>query len=186
MKRTILSLIIAVFAVSGSMAQQMENVNTKRTSLIGWNGNYGLSVGYSHMHKPFDTMYHGCVAPTNLCQIETFLYGFYVALDYWSKSTGYDVYGYKEGMVTFGMKFGPSVRFGRSSDLKWVVTPFAGFMNYFVKDESNNDIGARDEYGTKEKLFISGCKISAVYKKWMLGIHYSNRDLGVTLGYEWR
>ena len=184
MKR-ILAFIISLFAWYSVCIAQTECKLPKENNLIGWNGNWGFAVGYSHMHKPFETVYQGCAAPADLYQVETFLYGFYVALDYWSKYTGYDVYGYKEGMVTYGMKFGPSARIGKSTGLKCVITPFAGFMNYLVKDESDNNIGARDEYGTKEKLFIGGCKISAVYKKWILGVHYSNHDLGITVGYEW-
>ena len=101
-----------------------------------------------------------------------------------SRKTGYDVYGFAERISTLGIKIGPSFRIGEYHRWGCVVNPFIGMIRYSVKDDSNNSIGARDEYGTKEKSFIGGCKISAVYRNWMLGVNYSNREYGITLGFD--
>ena len=102
-----------------------------------------------------------------------------------AKDTGYDVYGYSEKLSTFALKFGPSFRLGKPSN-KWryTITPYAGVTFYALSDGSNNDIGARDEYGTKESKFIGGCKLAAIYDWYYFSAHFSNRECGISVGFE--
>lgn len=87
------------------------------------------------------------------------------------KGTGYGVYGYSEKLSTCALKFGPSVKVGISNKWRYTMAPYAGVVFYTLSDSSENDIGARDEYGTKESKFIGGVRLSAIYDWYYLSAH---------------
>jgi hypothetical protein len=168
-----LLLFIFIFAVD-SMGQNKQIP-------IGWNNSIGLTAGYTKASK-FETKYFDNYAPTNLFELDLSVMGFYIGMEFASKSTGYDVYGYSEKIDVTGYKFGPSFRIGTYDKWRCVISPYLGYIYYSVRDESNNSIGARDEYGTKEEYYLIGCKLSAVYKFWMFGINFSSREFGIHVG----
>ncbi|MBO5251686.1 MAG: hypothetical protein J6B31_06805 [Bacteroidaceae bacterium] len=183
MRRIYIILIVLSFSRVGLFAQNEESGITKKRKLpVGWNTTLGISAGYSKMYAPFNSEYYGINAPVDLVNLDLSIYGVYVGMDFMCKNTGYDVYGYNEQITTMGMRFGPSIRVGSYRKWRCVVSPFLGFIGYSVSDTSENSIGARDEYGTKEKHFIGGCKISAVYNYFLLGVHCSNKEWGVSIG----
>lgn len=100
------------------------------------------------------------------------------------KKTGYDVYGYNEMVNTYALKFGLSLRLGNSNKWKYTITPYTGIAFYTLSDTSNNNIEARDEYGTKESKFIGRCKITAIYDWYYFSFHASNREVGLSVGLE--
>lgn len=170
-------LLVVVFITS-----IMSVVNAQ--SFISWNKAIGIGVGYTKMYKGFDTQYDGVSAPQDLIHFDFTLYGVYVGMDVMTKNTGYDVYGYDEKLSTWVLKFGPSFRIGKRAKVRQTVTPYAGVAFYSLFDGSNNDIGARDEYGTKESKFVFGCKLAAICDWYYLGAHFSNRECGLSVGVE--
>lgn len=153
-------------------------------SFINWNKATGIGLGYSKLYKDFSTQYEGISAPSDLIHFDLMLYGFYAGIDVMVKDTGYDVYGYNEKLSTWALKFGPSFRIGNFNKWRYTVTPYAGVAFYSLFDGSNNDIGSRDEYGTKESKFIGGCKLSAIYDWYYFSLHGSNREVGFSIGIE--
>ena len=183
MKKVILTIVLLSVSVMGLIAQTENSLmKDKRKVQIGWNSTLGISAGYSKMFQPFNSEYYGVNAPVDLINMDLSIWGVYVGLDFMCKNTGYEVYGYNEQITTLGMKFGPSIRIGNYRKWRCVISPFLGFIGYSVSDTSNNAIGARDDYGTKETQFLGGCKISAVYKYLIFGIHCSNREWGLSVG----
>lgn len=183
MKRIMLVVAFMLLPLIGILAQVGEtNFAKKKKIPIGWNSSLGISAGYSRMYQPFSSEYYGINAPVDLINLDLSIYGVYVGMNFMCKDTGHDVYGYDEQITTLGMRFGPSIRIGGYHRWRCVVSPFLGFIGYAISDTSNNSIGARDEYGTKENHFIGGCKISAVYNYFMLGLYCSNKDWGVSIG----
>lgn len=185
MERKCIVLACLLFLSMGLFAQtEKTGVVNKKKFPIGWNSTLGISAGYSKMYKPFNSEYYGINAPVDLINLDLSIYGVYVGMDFMCKNTGHDVYGYSEQLTTLGMKFGPSLRIGRYRKWRCVINPFLGFIGYSVSDTSNNSIGARDDYGTKEKHFIGGCKISAVYNYFLVGLHCSNKEWGISVGFD--
>lgn len=183
MKKTSLIAIFLLFIGIEGFAQTDETSIVKKKKIpVGWNTTLGISAGYSKMFQPFNSEYYGVNAPVDLINMDLSIYGVYVGMDFMVKNTGHEVYGYNEQITTLGMRFGPSLRIGGYRKWRCVVSPFLGFVGYSVSDTSNNSIGARDDYGTKENHFIGGCKISAVYNILMFGVHCSNKEWGVSVG----
>ena len=156
MKKIVFLTLLAIVLSSVTYAQNSSK------SIISWNKAIGLGIGYTKMYKDFDTQYEGISAPQDLIHFDLTLYGVYVGIDFMVKDTGYDVFGYSEKLSTWALKFGPSFRVGRGQKVRQTVTPYAGVAFYSLFDSSNNDIGARDEYGNKESKFVFGCKIAAI------------------------
>lgn len=153
-------------------------------SFFGWNKTLGIGVGYTNVYKGFNSQHEGIAAPKDLIHFDLTVYGIYAGIDFMVKDTGYDVLGYSEKLDTWALKFGPSFRVGNANKWRCVLTPYIGFMSYSLFDSSGNAIGARDDYGTKETQFLVGGRLSAVYDWYYLGFHYSNRELGVSIGIE--
>lgn len=153
-------------------------------SFIRWNKAIGIGVGYSKLYNDFSTQYEGISAPSDLIHFDLTLYGIYAGMDVMVKDTGYDVYGYSEKLSTWALKFGPSLKLGKGNKWRYTITPYAGVTFYSLFDGSNNDIGARDEYGTKESKFIGGCKLAAIYDWYYFSLHGSNREVGFSIGIE--
>ena len=153
-------------------------------SFIKWNNALGIGVGYTKLYKNFSTQYEGISPPSDLIHFDLMLYGIYAGIDCMVKDTGYEVYGYSEKLSTWTLKFGPSLKIGNSQKWKYTITPYAGIAFYSLSDGSNNDIGARDEYGNKESQFIGGCKLSAIYDWYYFSLHGSNREIGFSIGVE--
>lgn len=151
---------------------------------FGWNKAHGLGIGYSKIFQGFDTQYEGIVPPQDLIHFDLTIFGVYAGIDFMVKDTGYDVYGYSEKLDTWAFKIGPSFKYSNSNKWRFIFTPYAGLMFYSLFDGSNNSIGARDDYGTKETKFLGGGRISVVYDWYYLGIHCSNKEYGITLGIE--
>ena len=177
MKR-IIPFSILIFTISATSMSYSQ-------SFIKWNKAIGIGAGYTKLHKDFSNQYEGVSAPSDLIHFDLTLYGCYIGIDAMAKDTGYDIYGYSEKLSTFALKFGPSFRLGKPSN-KWryTITPYAGVTFYSLSDGSNNDIGARDEYGTKESKFIGGCKLAAIYDWYYFSAHLSNRECGISVGIE--
>ena len=183
MKKVLLTIVFLSVSVMGIVAQiDSSSINRKRKTPIGWNSSLGISAGYSRMFQPFRSDYYGINAPTDLINMDLSIWGVYLGMDFMCKNTGYEVFGYNEQITTLGIKLGPSVRIGRYRKWRCVINPFLGFLGYSISDTSNNAIGARDDYGTKESHFIGGCKISAVYNYFIFGVHCSNREWGLSIG----
>lgn len=183
MKKLFIIVLLLSISIVGLFAQTDSTTAIKKNKIpIGWNSTIGISAGYSRMFSPFNSDYYGINAPVDLINMDLSIWGVYVGLDFMCKKTGYDVYGYDEQITTLGMKFGPSIRIGNYKKWRCVISPFLGFIGYSISDTSENAIGARDDYGTKEKHFIGGCKISAVYKYFMFGMHCSNKEWGLSIG----
>lgn len=178
MKKIIIFTLLAVVISNITYAQ------TSFKSVLGWNKALGVGIGYTKMYKEFDTQYGGISAPQDLIHFDLTLYGVYAGVDFMVKDTGYDVYGYNEKLSTCILKFGPSFRIGREYKVRQTVTPYAGVAFYSLFDSSNNDIGARDEYGNKESKFVFGCKIAAICDWYYLSAHFSNRECGLSVGIE--
>lgn len=157
---------------------------TNAQSFIRWNKAIGIGVGYTKLYKDFSNQYEGISAPSDLIHFDFTLYGIYAGMDVMVKDTGYEVYGYNEKLSTWALKFGPSFRFGKTIKWRYTATPYAGVAFYSLFDGSKNNIGARDEYGTKESKFIGGCKLAAIYDWYYLSLHLSNRECGVSVGIE--
>ena len=174
MKKIALFIILVFSILSVSNAQ----------SFIKWNNAVGIGIGYTKLHKSFTSQYEGISAPSNLINFDFTFYGIYMGLDAMAKKTGYDVYGFDEKVSTFTLKFGPSLRFGNSKKWGYTLTPYAGAAFYTLSDTSNNGIGARDDYGTKESKFIGGCKLAVIYDWYYFSLHGSNRDIGFSIGIE--
>ena len=176
MKRIIFSsaLIFITSIISISNAQ----------SFIKWNNVVGLGIGYTNIYKDFSNQYEGISAPSSLIHFDLTLYGVYIGFDGMAKGTGYDVYGYSEKLSTYTLKFGPSLRIGKPNKWRYTVTPYAGVAFYTLSDSSENDIRARDEYGTKESKFIGGVRLSAIYDWYYFSAHLSNREFGFSIGIE--
>lgn len=183
MKKTLLTIAFLSVTIMGLVAQtENTSMKEKRKIPIGWNTSLGISAGYSNMFQSFNSEYYGVNAPADLINMDFSFWGVYVGMDFMRKNTGHDVYGYNEQITTLGLKFGPSIRIGGYRKWRCVVNPFLGFIGYSVSDTSNNAIGARDDYGTKESHFLGGCKISAVYKYFIFGVHCSNKTWGISVG----
>ena len=153
-------------------------------SFIRWNNALGIGVGYTKLYKDFATQYEGVSAPSDLVHFDLMLYGIYAGIDCMVKDTGYDVYGFSEKLSTWALKFGPSLKVGNGKKWRCTITPYAGVAFYSLSDGSNNDIGARDEYGSKESKFIGGCKLSTIYDWYYFSLHGSNREVGFSIGIE--
>ena len=153
-------------------------------SFIKWNNAVGVGVGYTKLYKDFSEQYEGVSAPSDLIHFDLMLYGIYAGIDCMVKDTGYDVYGFSEKLSTWALKFGPSLKIGNSKKWRYTITPYVGVAFYSLSDGSNNDIGARDEYGSKESKFIGGCKLAAIYDWYYFSLHGSNREVGFSVGIE--
>ena len=151
-------------------------------SFVRWNKSVGIGVGYTNMFQEFTSQYEDISAPQDLVHFDFTIYGVYVGFDTMVKDTGYEVYGYNEKLATWIFKVDPSFRIGRTKNWRYTLTPYIGAAFYTLSDSSNNDIGARDEYGTKETKFLGGYRVTAAYDWYYIGFHFSTRELGVTLG----
>lgn len=155
-----------------------------QSSYVGWNKSFGASIGYSRAFGDFEHKinypdYSEYEIPRNLVQFDLNICGLYVGAEY-----GYsDSYQYNDRFTVFGMKFGPSIAIG-NYNFRTVITPFAGFQrlgygeyyrNYWY-DCYNRDI----EMSTK---FIAGAKVSFCVDQFEIGLHASNRDAGITIGF---
>lgn len=176
MKRITLTSVLVLFTsfVSVSNAQ----------SFIKWNNALGIGIGYTKLYQDFSSQYEGISAPSDLIHFDLTIYGIYAGIDVMVKDTGYEVYGFNEKLSTWALKFGPSLRLGKGNKWRYTATPYAGVAFYSLFDGSNNDIGARDEYGSKESKFIGGCKLAAIYDWYYFSLHGSNREVGFSIGVE--
>jgi len=173
MKRLLLlSIFIAMISIMSISNAQ---------SFIKWNKAVGIGVGYTKLYKDFSTQYEGISAPSDLIHFDFTLYGIYAGMDVMVKDTGYDVYGYSEKLSTWVLKFGPSFSIREGCKVRQIITPYAGVAFYSLSDTSNNDIGARDEYGTKESKFVFGCKLAAIYDWYYLGVHFPIENVAYLL-----
>lgn len=176
MKRTILFSIF-IFIISATSVSNAQ-------SFIKWNNAIGIGVGYTKLYKDFSNKYEGVSAPSDLVHFDFTLYGIYLGLDAMAKKTGYDVYGYDEKISTYALKLGPSFSLREGPKTRQTITPYVGVAFYTLSDTSENNIGARDSYGVKESKFVFGCKIATTYDWFYLGVHFSNRECGLSAGVE--
>ncbi len=153
---------------------------------FGWNKAIGICAGYSRIYKNFESDYYAVTPPQNLVCVDANLYGIYMGIAYGVRDTGYSVYGYSEQLSSWNYKIGISFNLNHNySKWRYTITPYVGKISYSLDDTSNNDIGAREEYGTKESSFLVGCKLAAIYKEFCIGIHCSNKEFGFSLGFEY-
>ena len=181
MKRILTILLICITCCSSILGKEK---GTNKGSFIKWNNAIGLGIGYTNLYKGFSSQYEGISAPSSLIHFDITLHGVYIGFDGIGKGTGYDVYGYSEKLSTYALKLGPSLRVGKSNKWEYTINPYAGVVFYTLSDSSENDIGARDEYGVKESKFIGGCRLSAIYDWYYLSAHLSNREFGFSIGIE--
>lgn len=154
--------------------------------LFGWNKAVGICAGYSRIYKNFESDYYDVTPPQNLVCVDVNLYGIYMGIAYGVRDTGYSVYGYSEQLSSWNYKIGISFNLNHNySKWRYTITPYVGKISYSLGDTSNNDIGSREEYGTKESSFLAGCKLAAIYKEFCIGIHCSNKEFGFSLGFEY-
>lgn len=180
MKKLLIALLFGTIICSPILGQEKSK---NKGSLIKWNyTSIGINAGYSHMFKPFEKEYFGHKAPSDLMQFDANIMGIYIGMQFATKNTGYDVYGYDEKIEVLGIQAGPSLRIGSEDKWRCIVNPFLGYMEYGVNDTSNNSIGSRDEYGTKETCFIGGAKIAIAYKCFAFGAFCSNVNFGISAG----
>ena len=176
MKRiTFLSALIFITSITSISNAQ---------SVVKWNNAISIGVGYTKLYKEFSKQYEGVSAPSDLVHFDFTLYGIYLGLDAMAKKTGYDVYGYDEKISTYALKLGPSFSLREGPKTRQTITPYAGIAFYTLSDTSENDIGARDSYGVKESKFVFGCKLATTYDWFYLGVHFSNRECGLSAGVE--
>lgn len=148
-----------------------------------WNKSLEGSLGYSRMYKTFGDDSYGNTPPKDLLAIDCTFWGLYVGMDFWTKKTGHNVYGYDETISTWAVKLGPSFRlWNEYKNTKVVFTPHFGWAWYTVNDTSNNSIGQRQDYGLRESMFLFGGKITFAYKSFEIGAFGSNVDFGLTIG----
>lgn len=177
------NLLFIIFCIVCNFQIFGQNQNANKGSFIKWNyTSIGVTAGYSNMFNSFEKEYFGHTAPTDLMYFDVNIFGIYIGMQFATKNTGYDVYGYDEKIETLGIQAGPSLRIGSENKWRCIFNPFLGYMEYGVNDTSNNDIGSRDEYGSKEKCFVAGAKVAIAYKWFTLGVHCSNVHVGVSAG----
>ncbi|MBQ7967090.1 MAG: hypothetical protein IJ290_04160 [Bacteroidaceae bacterium] len=141
-------------------------------------------LGFSCMHTPFETQYHGKSPSIGMISCEIDLLGVYLGFGGNSKKTGYNVYGFDEYMNTAMFKVGANLKLGLKTRNEFIVLPYLGFIQYSVYDTSKNDIGARDEYGSKEGHALVGVALKMKAKDFFISMHCSTIEFGLTVGYD--
>lgn len=141
-------------------------------------------LGFSCMHTPFATQYYGHSPSIGMVSCEIDLLGIYLGFGGNSKKTGYNVYGFDEYMSTAMFKIGANLKLGLKTRNEFVIVPYLGFVQYAVYDTSENSIGARDEYGSKEGHALVGAALKMKAKDFFISLHCSTIELGLTVGYD--
>ncbi len=141
-----------------------------------------FGVGYSYIYSPFETTYFGNLPSVGMLYCESNLLGVYLGIGGSSKKTGYNVLGFDEYMKTMALKFGANLKLGLNTHNEFIVTPYIGYVRYSVYDTSQNSIGARDEYGEKERRGLIGAAFKIKAKEFFISIHCSTVDFGMTVG----
>lgn len=178
MKKTIVLLVLISVAIV-TMAQKDSLIVNKK---FGWNNDIGIGLGYSYIHSPLSGDKFVDQAPCSLISADLWLWGLYAGFDGGRHKTGYDVYGYDELVTTFLFKVGPLFRYELGGG-KMLLNPYVGGLFVSVKDNSNNEIGARTKYGTHESCFVIGARVGFQIKHFVFGIHGSNKEIGGSVGF---
>ena len=175
MKRLILSIVLFL-SIFISNAQNMT---------FGWNTCIGGGLGYTYVYNDNLNMY-GKI-PQHMITLDCNIFGVYFAYSYGSDKI-FSEYDHKyneyhsEYVVLHTYKFGPSVKLGNYK-FKAVVTPYVGFMN--INNKYKHDdywYDYTDEFN-RETLFMYGGKLSLIINYVEIGVHASNYDCGITLGF---
>lgn len=150
----------------------------------------GGMFGASHLYRGWKCGFDGEKPPQTMFSVDINLLFFFVGFDVASRNTGYDVYGYNESVVSRHVKFGASLQYVTNQYYtktpgKFLFCPYVGFGSWNVRDSSGNDIGARTNYGEREKFTSVG--INVIYRPrdfpLSFGLDVSTRTAGLTLGF---
>lgn len=174
MKRYFIFLVLIVSSLSIS-AQHYS---------ISMNKSFSASIGYSYV---YDTKVNDIDIAKNLMSFDLNIYGLYAGFCY-GKNTlyreymyGYDTYS--ENLNTYVLRIGPSFKIG-NYNTGLLLTPYIGVM---TNSYSENYQELYYDYTLCEKTykysFMYGIKISYHYNLFELGTHISNREFGVTVGF---
>lgn len=153
-----------------------------KNPFIKYHAMSAFGVGYSYIYSPFETTYFGSMPSMGMLYCESNLLGVYLGIGGSSKRTGYNVLGYDEYLKTMAFKFGANFKLALNTHNEFIVTPYIGYVTYSVYDTSHNSIGARDEYGEKERRGLIGAAFKMKAKEFFISIHCSTIDFGMTVG----
>lgn len=164
------------------------NAQYRRDSYAGWNKSVGLSVGYSMIHSNIEKLSMFDYEPSkNMFEINLNLYGIYCGLDLGSSDHRGDYYDY-DRIHTWGMKFGPSMMFDDYKHTRIIITPYAGFLKTDLSvpryySDYYYDYYAGDRTLRSKDVFIYGGKLDICIDNFQIGVHGSNMEFGVDVGF---
>lgn len=168
-------------------------------SQVGINHNAGISIGYSHI---YDTKIVNQLMPRDLVSVDMNVCGVYLGFAYgertlYSDCSYYECYS--ENLNTYIFRAGPSFRIG-GYNVALSLTPYIGlYMNSYSEDIDeynyyyyNYCYCANCTYTTSTSYclyehpfnyeFIYGLKAALNINMFEIGAHYSNKEIGVTVG----
>lgn len=184
MKRYFIFLVLLVSSLSIS-AQRCE---------FSMNKSISASIGYSYVYKP---AVNDIDIAKNLMSFDLNIYGVYAGVAY-GENTLYREYGYgydtySENLNTYIFRIGPSFKIG-NYNTGLMLTPYVGLMvntysenyrelyyDYYYRDYNSYDYTLWEE--SYDHSLVYGIKISYHYNLFEIGTHISNREFGVTVGF---
>lgn len=159
---------------------------------FGFNNSISCGIGYSYV---YDEKSKNDITPQHLFNIDFNLFGLYGGFGYGYNQL-YSEYHhgehYCEKINTYTWRVGPSFKIGNMYG-GITITPFIGMIHYSY-EEHYNDYHCHDYYcgcylcdDSYEDFFknelLYGGKISIIYHFFEAGVHMSNKDIGITIGF---
>lgn len=154
---------------------------------FGFNNSISCGIGYSYV---YDKGTQNDITPKHLFNIDYNILGLYGGFGYGYNQL-YSEYHrgdhYCEKINTYTWKIGPSFKIGNMYG-GVTITPFIGMICYSYEEHYDDYYcncymcsSSYEDFFKNELLY--GGKVSMVYHLLEIGVHMSNKDIGLTIGF---
>ena len=175
MKRFTILLAVLLVAASAS------------ANSFGFYKGFGGTFGASYVYRGWHGQFAGQKPPQVLISGDFHAFFLFAGIEALAKNTGYDVYGYNETIVSKHLKFGTALQYcldDSTTPSKFIFCPYVGVISWNIRDSSGNSIGARTNYGDRERFMTVGAKVLFRPRGYpfSFGIDASTRTVGLSVG----